>query len=61
MEGVDALRGPVPGNLANFSLPFRSAIVIDSGNSFSKAAVVALSASVAEKAFSPTLMVIVCP
>src|SRR4029079_12371137 len=58
-EGVDARPGIVPGSVANFSLPFSSVIVTDSGSSFLKAAAVALSERVAPKTLSPILIVIV--
>ena len=44
--------------LANFSLPFSSVIAIDRGSSFLKAAAVTLAESVAPKALSPILTVI---
>jgi hypothetical protein len=46
-----------PGSLANFSFPFSSVIVVDSGNSFLNAAAVGFSESVAENALSPILIV----
>ena len=47
----------VPGSLANFSFPFSSVIVVDSGNSFLNAAAVGFSESVAENAWSLILIV----
>src|SRR3954469_2871298 len=58
--GVDARTGTFVGSLANFSLPFSSLIVIESGSSFAKAAAVGLLDNVAANALSPILMVICC-
>src|SRR3954447_6069886 len=59
--GIDARTGTFVESLANFSLPFSSVIVIDSGSSFVKAAAVGLSDSVAAKALSPIWIVILLP
>jgi len=59
--GVEARTGRLVGSVPNFSLPFSSVIVIDSGSSLVKAAAVGLSASVAAKALAPILIVILLP
>ena len=55
-EGVDGCVGSLDESLENFSLPFNSVMVIDSGRSALKARAVALSRSVAANALSLTLI-----